>query len=136
LFLFIAKLFITFSNNSLSNLSAVFSLFKQSADHALTDNNIKLVVQKSNYVILINNELLTEKVKKLLSMIFIQNSQSINCIKCKHHITEMKMFFMHTIDLLSDNMNDFVYERCTIIMNEIKLNLIFKILNKSLKHAR
>ncbi len=26
----------------------------------------------------------------------------------------MKMFFTHTIDLLSDNMSDFVYERCAI----------------------
>ena len=93
-------------------------------------------VQKSDHVILMNDESLTEKVKKLLSMIFIQNSWSINCIKRKFHIAEMKMFFMHTIDLLSDNMSDFVYERCAIVTSEVKLNLIFKILSKSLRHAR
>jgi len=49
------------SSDSLSNLSAVSSLFKQSADHALTDDNVKLVVQKSDHVILINDESLTEK---------------------------------------------------------------------------
>jgi len=103
------------SSNSLNNLSAVFSFFEQSADHALTDNNVKLVVQKSDHVILINDESLTEKVKKLLSMILTQKSRSINCIKHRHHIAEMKMFFMHIIDLLSDNMSDFVYERCDII---------------------
>ncbi len=27
----------------------------------------------------------------------------------------MKMFFTYTIDLLSDNMSDFVYKRCAII---------------------
>ncbi len=41
---FAAKLFIILSNNFLSNLSAVFSLFKHSADHALTDDNVKLVI--------------------------------------------------------------------------------------------
>ncbi len=103
------------SNDFLNNLSAVSSFFEQSADHALTDDNVKLIVQKSNHVILINDELLIEKVKKLLSMIFTQKSRSINCIKCRCHIAEMKMFFMHMIDLLSDNMSDFVYERCAII---------------------
>ncbi len=104
-----------FSNDFLSDLSAVSSFFEQSADHALTDDNVKLVVQKSDHVILINNESLTEKVKKLLSMIFTQNLRSINCIKRRCHIAEMKMFLTHTIDLLSDNMSDFVYERCAII---------------------
>jgi len=115
LFLFVAKLLIALSNDSLSNLSAVFSFFEQSADHALTDNNVKLVVQKSDHVILINDESLTEKVKKLLSMILTQKSQFINRIKRRRHIAEMKMFFTHMIDLLSDNMSDFVYERCAIV---------------------
>jgi len=113
-FSFVAKLLIALSSDSLSNLSAVFSLFEHSADHALTDDNVKLVVQKSDYVILINDESLIEKVKKLLSMILIQNLRSINRIKRRHHIAEMKMFFTHTIDLLPDNMSDFVYERCAI----------------------
>jgi len=98
----------------LSNLSAVSSFFEQSADRALTDDNVKLVVQKSDHVILIDDESLTEKVKKLLSMIFTQKSRSINRIKRRHHIAEMKMFFTHTIDLLPDNMSGFVYERCAI----------------------
>jgi len=115
LFSFIAKLFIALSSDSLSDLSAVFSLFKHSADHALTDDNVKLVVQKSDHVILINDESLTEKVKKLLSMIITQNLRFINCIKRRHHIAEMKMFFTHMIDLLSDNISDFVYERYAII---------------------
>ena len=63
------------SNDSLNDLSAVFNFFKQFADHALTDDNVKLVVQKSDHVILINDESLTEKVKKLLSMIFTQKSR-------------------------------------------------------------
>jgi len=115
LFSFAAKLLISLSNDFLSNLSAVSSLFEHSADHALTDDNVKLVVQKSDHVILINDESLTEKVKKLLSMILTQNLRSINRIKRRHHITEMKMFFTHTIDLLPDNMSDFVYERCAIV---------------------
>jgi len=115
LFSFTAKLLIAFSNDSLNDLSAVFNLFKHFADHALTDDNVKLVVQKSNHVILIDDELLIEKVKKLLSMILTQNFRSINRIKRRHHIAEMKMFFTHTIDLLSDNMSDFVNERCAII---------------------
>jgi len=98
----------------LSNLSTVFSFFEQSADHALTDDNVKLVVQKSDHVILIDDELLTEKVKKFLSMILIQNLRSINRIKRRCHIAEMKMFLTHTIDLLPGNMSDFVYERCAI----------------------
>ncbi len=53
-----------FSSDSLNDLSAVSSFFEQSADHALTDNNVKLVVQKSDHVILIDDESLTEKVKK------------------------------------------------------------------------
>ncbi len=130
------KLFIILSNNSLNDLSAVFSLFKQSADHALTDDNVKLIVQKSNHVILINDELLIKKVKKLLSMIFIQNFQSINYIKCKHHIAEIKMFFIHMINLLSDNISNFVYECCIIITSKMKLNFIFKILSKSLRHVK
>ncbi len=124
------------SNNSLNDLSAVFSLFKQSADHALTDDNVKLIVQKSNHVILINDELLIKKVKKLLSMIFIQNFQSINYIKCKHHIAEIKMFFIHMINLLSDNISNSVYECCIIITSKMKLNFIFKILSKSLRHVK
>jgi hypothetical protein len=115
LFSFIAKLFITLSNDFLNDLSAVFSFFEQFVNHALTDDNVKLIVQKSDHVILINDEMLIEKVKKLLNMIFIQKSRSINCIKCRCHITEMKMFFTHTIDLLFDNMSNFVYERCVII---------------------
>jgi len=111
------KFLIAFSSDSLSNLSAVFNFFEQFADYALTDDNVKLVVQKLNYVILINDESLIEKVKKLLSMIFIQKSRFINCIKRKCHIAEMKMFFTHMINLLSDNMSDFVYERCAIITN-------------------
>jgi len=103
------------SSDSLNDLSAVFSLFEHSADRALTDDNVKLVVQKSDHVILIDDESLTEKVKKLLSMIFTQNLRSINRIKRRHHIAEMKMFFTHTIDLLPDNMSDFVYERCAIV---------------------
>ncbi len=93
-----AKLLIMLSSNFLSDLFAVFSFFEQSADHVLTDNNIKLVVQKSDHVILINNESLIKKVKKLLSMIFIQKSRSINCIKRKHHIVEIV-----TILALSDS---------------------------------
>jgi len=115
LFSFAAKLLIALSSNSLSNLSVVSSLFEHSADRALTDDNVKLVVQKSDHVILIDDESLTEKVKKLLSMIITQNLRSINRIKHRHHIAEMKMFFTHTIDLLSDNMSDFVYERCAIV---------------------
>ncbi len=98
----------------MSNLSAVSSFFEQSADRALTDDNVKLVVQKSDHVILIDDELLTEKVKKFLSMILIQNLRSINRIKRRCHIAEMKMFLTHTIDLLPGNMSDFVYERCAI----------------------
>jgi len=115
LFSFAVKFLIALSSDSLNNLSAVFSFFEQSADHALTDDNVKLVVQKSDHVILINDESLTGKVKKLLSMIFTQKSRSINCIKRRCHIAEMKVFFTHTIDLLSGNMSDFVYERCAII---------------------
>jgi len=114
LFLFAAKFLIALSSDSLSDFSAVSSLFKHSADHALTDDNVKLVVQKSDHVILINDESLTEKVKKLLSMILTQNLRSINRIKRRRHIAEMKVFFMHTIDLLPDNMSGFVYERCAI----------------------
>jgi len=62
------------SSDSLNDLSAVSSFFEQSADHALTDDNVKLVVQKSDHVILISDELLTEKVQKLLSMILTQKS--------------------------------------------------------------
>jgi len=98
----------------LSDFSAVFSLFEHFADRALTDDNVKLVVQKSDHVILINDESLTEKVKKLLSMILTQNLRSINCIKRRRHIAEMKVFFTHTIDLLPDNMSGVVYERCAI----------------------
>jgi len=58
------------SNNFLNNLSAVFNFFKQSADHALIDDNVKLIVQKSDHVILIDDESLTKKVKKFLNMIF------------------------------------------------------------------
>ncbi len=115
MFSFAAKLLIALSNNSLSDLSAISSLFEQSADHALTDDNVKLVVQKSDHVIQIDDELLTEKVKKLLSMILTQNLRSINCIKRRRHIAEMKVFFTHTINLLPDNMSDFVYERCAIV---------------------
>jgi len=115
LFSFAAKLLIAFSSDSLNNLSAVSSFFEQSADRALTNDNVKLVVQKSDHVILIDDESLTEKVKKLLSMIFTQNLRSINRIKRKRHIAEMKMFLTHTIDLLPDNMSDFVYERCAIV---------------------
>ncbi len=62
------------SSDSLNDLSAVSSFFEQSADYALTDDNVKLVVQKLDHVILISDELLTEKVKKLLSMILTQKS--------------------------------------------------------------
>ncbi len=109
------KLLIALSSDSLSDFSAVSSLFEQSADRALTDDNVKLVVQKSDYVILIDDESLTEKVKKLLSMILTQNLRSINCIKRRRHIAEMKMFFTHMIDLLPGNMSGFVYERCAIV---------------------
>jgi len=98
----------------LSDLSAVSSFFEQLADRALTDDNVKLVVQKSDHVILIDDESLTEEVKKLLSMILTQNLRSINRIKRRRHIAEMKVFLTHTIDLLPDNMSGFVYERCAI----------------------
>jgi len=114
LFSFAAKLLIALSSDSLSNLSAVSSLFEQPADRALTDDNVKLVVQKPDHVILIGDESLTEEAKELLSMILTQNLRSTNRIKRRRHIAEMKVFFTHTIDLLPGNMSGFVYERCAI----------------------
>ncbi len=68
-------------------------------------------------------------------MILTQNPRSTNRTKRRRHIAEMKVFFTHTIDLLDGNMGGFVYERCAIATGEVKLNLVSKVLGKSLGHS-